>query len=111
MIVGERYCAQKRQIIYYLFVIAVINASLAQLVERGTSNAEVTGSTPLGGSDFFAFFAVCQTIRRRGAYLMVWMRSFCWWLSGGRWMFGRESVFGDSLKPGCTGLCAETSRA
>ena len=24
-------------------------APLAQLVERGTSNAEVTGSTPLGG--------------------------------------------------------------
>ena len=27
-------------------------ASLAQLVERGTSNAEVTGSTPLGGISF-----------------------------------------------------------
>ena len=27
-------------------------ASLAQLVERGTSNAEVTGSTPLGGINF-----------------------------------------------------------
>jgi hypothetical protein len=27
-------------------------ASLAQLVERGTSNAEVTGSTPLGGMSF-----------------------------------------------------------
>jgi hypothetical protein len=29
---------------------AAHQASLAQLVERGTSNAEVTGSTPLGGS-------------------------------------------------------------
>jgi hypothetical protein len=29
-------------------------ASLAQLVERGTSNAEVTGSTPLGGSSLIA---------------------------------------------------------
>jgi hypothetical protein len=31
-----------------------INASLAQLVERGTSNAEVTGSTPLGGMIFYS---------------------------------------------------------
>jgi hypothetical protein len=30
-------------------------ASLAQLVERGTSNAEVTGSTPLGGSSLIAW--------------------------------------------------------
>jgi hypothetical protein len=30
-------------------------ASLAQLVERGTSNAEVTGSTPLGGMSFCSF--------------------------------------------------------
>jgi hypothetical protein len=30
-------------------------ASLAQLVERGTSNAEVTGSTPLGGIFSFCF--------------------------------------------------------
>jgi hypothetical protein len=29
---------------------AAHQASLAQLVERGTSNAEVTGSTPLGGN-------------------------------------------------------------
>ena len=28
-------------------------APLAQLVERGTSNAEVTGSTPLGGISSF----------------------------------------------------------
>jgi hypothetical protein len=36
----------------------VTTASLAQLVERGTSNAEVTGSTPLGGIVLtcFAFF-------------------------------------------------------
>ena len=33
----------------------IIQASLAQLVERGTSNAEVTGSTPLGGSIFCLF--------------------------------------------------------
>ena len=32
--------------------LSVTQASLAQLVERGTSNAEVTGSTPLGGSVF-----------------------------------------------------------
>jgi hypothetical protein len=31
------------------------SASLAQLVERGTSNAEVTGSTPLGGIDILLF--------------------------------------------------------
>jgi hypothetical protein len=39
-----------------------INASLAQLVERGTSNAEVTGSTPLGGMIFCSFFALSQTV-------------------------------------------------
>ena len=32
-------------------------APLAQLVERGTSNAEVTGSTPLGG--IFSFARCC----------------------------------------------------
>jgi hypothetical protein len=36
-------------------------ASLAQLVERGTSNAEVTGSTPLGGMSFCSSIALCQT--------------------------------------------------
>jgi hypothetical protein len=42
-------------------VLSATQASLAQLVERGTSNAEVTGSTPLGGSAFCSFFALCQT--------------------------------------------------
>jgi hypothetical protein len=37
------------------------SASLAQLVERGTSNAEVTGSTPLGGIDLLLSIALCQT--------------------------------------------------
>jgi hypothetical protein len=37
------------------------SASLAQLVERGTSNAEVTGSTPLGGINLLLFFTLCQT--------------------------------------------------
>ena len=35
---------------------ALHQASLAQLVERGTSNAEVTGSTPLGGMIFCPYF-------------------------------------------------------
>jgi hypothetical protein len=38
-------------------------ASLAQLVERGTSNAEVTGSTPLGGSGSFAFLNYVESSR------------------------------------------------
>ena len=47
--------------IYDFEALFVTQASLAQLVERGTSNAEVTGSTPLGGSVFCVFFfALCQ---------------------------------------------------
>jgi hypothetical protein len=42
-------------------------ASLAQLVERGTSNAEVTGSTPLGGSAF------C-TMSNKSCSIHTWQR-------------------------------------
>jgi hypothetical protein len=40
---------------YDIKALSATQASLAQLVERGTSNAEVTGSTPLGGSVFGPF--------------------------------------------------------
>jgi hypothetical protein len=39
----------------FSFSTPLYQASLAQLVERGTSNAEVTGSTPLGGSSLIAW--------------------------------------------------------
>jgi hypothetical protein len=45
-------------------------ASLAQLVERGTSNAEVTGSTPLGGMSFCSSIALCKNIIWR-VFVMV----------------------------------------
>jgi hypothetical protein len=52
------------------------------LVERGTSNAEVTGSTPLGGSDFLLFFALSQTVVsaqcvRYGLHLLLLLVDGC----------------------------------
>ena len=42
-------------------------APLAQLVERGTSNAEVTGSTPLGGIFSFVRGMALETLVLDGA--------------------------------------------
>jgi hypothetical protein len=55
-------------------------ASLAQLVERGTSNAEVTGSTPLGGISFCCFDCTmsieqdCRTLMPMGVFFFWWKR-------------------------------------
>ena len=42
---------ETRKIINFDDEICFASAPLAQLVERGTSNAEVAGSTPSGGTD------------------------------------------------------------
>jgi hypothetical protein len=67
-------------------------ASLAQLVERGTSNAEVTGSTPLGGSSLIAMVVnncVKSPFARERVILVVEVVD----VFGGRWWL-RISIFG-----------------
>jgi hypothetical protein len=63
-----------------------ISASLAQLVERGTSNAEVTGSTPLGGMMFCSLSHDLRLWKVLWSvfFAMVWLSRFCWWLHGWR---------------------------
>jgi hypothetical protein len=55
-----------------IFLTPLHQASLAQLVERGTSNAEVTGSTPLGGSSLIAW-----SLKTMSNILLVLLSAMC----------------------------------
>jgi hypothetical protein len=67
-------------------------ASLAQLVERGTSNAEVTGSTPLGGMSFCSSIALCQTCNSYFCCKNIIWRVLLWW-----WLLSKKVVKEDEV--------------
>jgi hypothetical protein len=69
------YDGQIKDDVRYIYVIkagSVTQASLAQLVERGTSNAEVTGSTPLGGSAFCSFYCTMSNLLCSFCSIYTW---------------------------------------